>query len=110
MKSNKYLIQALRAYREVSYGQFDRETSTVVQETQDAADALEAADRRIAELEQGVVVKLADDVTPGVGIVNVRPWGWLAKLITEDDADGMGVAAMVATPSGLQITWRKVDK
>lgn len=110
MKSNKYLIQALRAYREVSYGQFDQETRRVVQETQDAADALEAADQRIAELEKGVTVKLDEGVTPGIGFVSNRSWGWLAKLINVDDNGDMEVAAIVATPAGLEITWKRREK
>lgn len=45
MKTNKYLVQALRAYRSVSYGQFDQETRTPVQVTQDAATAIEELER-----------------------------------------------------------------
>ncbi len=43
MTMNKYyyLIKVLRAYREVSFGQFDRETFREIKETQDAADAIE---------------------------------------------------------------------
>lgn len=37
----KYLVKALRAYRHVEYGQFDEETASEVQETQDAARAIE---------------------------------------------------------------------
>ena len=56
--ADRYLIQALRNYRHVSYGQFDQETHHVVQETQDAANRIEellrelaAANDRISELE-----------------------------------------------------------
>lgn len=105
--SNRYLIQALRAYRQVSVGQFDQETRHVVQETQDAADALEEADRRIAELEKGVMVKLKAGATPGVGLVSDLSWGRIANLVENWDASGMGVTAVVATPAGLQITWER---
>lgn len=43
MKNNYYyyLIKALKEYRHVSYGQFDKEYRHVVKETQDAAKAIE---------------------------------------------------------------------
>jgi len=41
MNKYRYLIKALRLYRKISYGQFDKEYSDEVQETQDAADAIE---------------------------------------------------------------------
>lgn len=41
MNKYRYLIKALRFYRKISYGQFDKEYSYKVQETQDAADAIE---------------------------------------------------------------------
>jgi len=41
MNKYRYLIKALRSYRKISYGQFDKEYSAEVQETQDAADAIE---------------------------------------------------------------------
>lgn len=46
--SNKYLVQALRAYRHVSYGQFDRETHSEVQLTRDAADEIERLNAKLA--------------------------------------------------------------
>jgi len=45
-----YLIKALRAYRVVSYGQFDRETHHVVRETQDAANAIEELEYKLATM------------------------------------------------------------
>lgn len=40
-KEYRYLVKALKSYREVSYGQFDQETEYEVEETQDAATAIE---------------------------------------------------------------------
>ena len=40
-KKFRYLIQALENYRHITYGQFDQETSEPVQETQDAAEAIQ---------------------------------------------------------------------
>ena len=53
----RYLIQALRAYQHVSYGQFDQETRTPVQITQDAAQAIEELERENAKLRE----KLAEN-------------------------------------------------
>lgn len=56
-KDIRYLIKALRSYREVSYGQFDTEYEYEVEETQDAADMLERLweerEAVIQELEKG---------------------------------------------------------
>lgn len=103
--SNKYLIQALRAYRQVTYGQFDQETRHIVEETQDAADALEKADDRIAELERGVEVKLKAGVTPGAGLVSGMTWGQLKELIEKDDGGNYDLTAIVVDPDGLTFTW-----
>jgi hypothetical protein len=104
--SNKYLIQALRAYRQVTYGQFDQETRHIVQETQDAADALEKADARIAELEKGVTVKFREDATPGIGYYSSRTWGQLRRLIEDDDGGGFDLTAIqVDEHYGLRLTW-----
>ena len=52
MNKYRYLIKALRFYRRISYGQFDKEYSYKVPETQDAADAIEelvAENKRLNE-------------------------------------------------------------
>lgn len=52
MNKYRYLIKALRSYRAISYGQFGKEYSYKVQETQDAADAIEeliAENKRLNE-------------------------------------------------------------
>jgi len=52
MNKYRYLIKALRLYRKISYGQFDKEYSAEVEETQDAADAIEelvAENKRLNE-------------------------------------------------------------
>jgi len=41
MNKYYYLIKALRAHRRVEYGQFDKEYTYAVKETQDAANAIE---------------------------------------------------------------------
>lgn len=104
---NKYLIQALRAYRHVYVGQFDQETRTVVQETQDAAAALEEADRRIAELEAGVTIKFDADATPGVGLVSGRSWEYVKAMLEKDDGGSYVATAIVADKRGLYITWKR---
>ena len=54
MKDYTYLIKALRSYREVSYGQFDKETEYKVEETQDAATAILELLEKVEELENKI--------------------------------------------------------
>jgi len=46
MSKHAYLVKALRAYKVTTYGQFDREDHHTVQETQDAANAIEELERK----------------------------------------------------------------
>jgi len=54
-KPTKYLVKALRNYRNVSYGQFDQEIEDEVEETQDAADLIEEMDEDIQNIHRELI-------------------------------------------------------
>lgn len=81
MSSNKYLIQALRAHRLERKDQLDTVIlSEKVELTQDAADALEKAEQRIAELESRLI-PIQDYPPERTGQMTTHTWQRIASLI-----------------------------
>ena len=81
--SNKYLVQALRGYRQITYGQFDQTTETIVPVTQDAAEEIERLNQRVAELERGVVVGFKEGTAEIYGMTGAIRWSDIARLVKE---------------------------
>lgn len=84
MTSNKYLVQALRAYRQKTYGQFDQVSESVVQETQDAAAEIERLNKQVEDL---TLRKIPIGVTHPVTSGNYKRWDWqqVAEALGESE-------------------------
>lgn len=106
MPSNKYLIQALRAYREEVAGQYGEITEREVEITRDAADEMERLNAEVESLKQGVTIKFDPDCEPGLGLVGGMTWGTLKRVIEEAEDDTHELAAItVDEHRGLMFTW-----
>lgn len=98
---SKYLVQALRAYRDVTEGQFGQQTSTVLPLTQDAAEEIERLQKRVTELEEGVIVSL-DGKRQLFGMTSGLDWKTVAQLVHDYKHENRPIVTLVATPDGLK--------
>lgn len=82
--SNIYLVQALRGYREKSYGQFDQVTEHLVPLTQDAAAEIERLNALVTSLERReIAIGVGRPIVSG----NYQRWGWkeIAEILDKED-------------------------
>ena len=98
---NTYLIQALRSYREIIYGQFDQEDARVVEITQDAANEIERLNEKIEEIKQLVISM--DGANKTSGMVAGVSWDFVAGCIaTRPQHYGEHVVTFLPKLSGLE--------
>lgn len=98
--SNKYLVQALRAYCEKHTGQFNQETTRPVQLTQDAAAEIERLNALVDKLqERAFAIGIERPCLSG----NYQRWSWthLAQILSEKDG-AVVFYTLVATETGLE--------
>ena len=100
---DQYLVQALRAYRLESEGQFGEVTRHVLPLTQDAANRIEQLNIRIAELEKGLLISFGA-VQAEEGLIGVQSWPRI-KALLEAGESPYRIAAIRAIPDGLRLLW-----
>lgn len=105
MASNIYLVQALRAYREKSVGQFDQVSERSVQVTQDAANEIERLNAEVEALSRRMI-SVSGNPPYTAGILWTYSWQDLAMALDKHDSafGPTTIHTIVVKPNGLE-TW-----